>query len=100
VFVSTQGIFGSVVYPPRCASTRCGTTGSTSTCSARRAGGFGATAERLARFFGTPKYLIGQTLVVIALIAVNAVAVGLRWDPPVHPAQPRVLRRRPPTRRR
>jgi uncharacterized membrane protein len=44
-------------------------------------GGFGATAERLARFFGTPKYLIGQTLVVIAWIIVNAVAVGLRWDP-------------------
>jgi uncharacterized membrane protein len=44
-------------------------------------GGFGARAERLARFFGTPKYLLAQTGVVIAWIAVNAVAVSLRWDP-------------------
>jgi uncharacterized membrane protein len=42
---------------------------------------FGRRAESAARFFGTPKYIIGQTLVVIAWIAVNAVAVGLRWDP-------------------
>lgn len=42
---------------------------------------FGARAEAAARFFGTPKYIFGQTAVVIAWIAVNAVAVGLRWDP-------------------
>jgi uncharacterized membrane protein len=42
---------------------------------------FGQTAERLARFFGTPKYLITQTAVVIAWIAVNAAAAALRWDP-------------------
>jgi uncharacterized membrane protein len=42
---------------------------------------FGRGAEAAARFFGTPKYIVGQTLVVIAWIAVNAVAVGLRWDP-------------------
>jgi uncharacterized membrane protein len=42
---------------------------------------FGRAAERTARFFGTPRYIIGQTLVVAAWIAVNAVAVGLRWDP-------------------
>ena len=42
---------------------------------------FGRRAEAAARFFGTPKYIIGQTIVVIAWIAVNAVAVGLRWDP-------------------
>ena len=42
---------------------------------------FGRRAESAARFFGTPKYIIGQTIVVIAWIAVNAVAVGLRWDP-------------------
>ena|SRR5947207_284635 len=42
---------------------------------------FGKTAERIARFFGTPQYILGQTAVVIAWIAVNAVAVGLRWDP-------------------
>jgi uncharacterized membrane protein len=42
---------------------------------------FGRRAEAAARFFGTPKYIAGQTVVVIAWIAVNAVAVGLRWDP-------------------
>ncbi|HEX5368632.1 MAG TPA: DUF1003 domain-containing protein [Dehalococcoidia bacterium] len=42
---------------------------------------FGQTAERLARFFGTPAYLLTQTALVIAWIAVNAVAAGLRWDP-------------------
>jgi uncharacterized membrane protein len=33
---------------------------------------FGSLAERLARFFGTPRYLIVQTIIVIAWIAVNA----------------------------
>src|SRR6185312_10144311 len=42
---------------------------------------FGRRAEAAARFFGTPQYIAGQTLVVIAWIAVNAIAVGLRWDP-------------------
>jgi uncharacterized membrane protein len=42
---------------------------------------FGRRAERAARFFGTPQYILGQSLVVVAWIAVNAVAVGLRWDP-------------------
>ena len=42
---------------------------------------FGRKAEAAARFFGTPKYILGQTALVIAWIAVNAVAVGLRWDP-------------------
>jgi uncharacterized membrane protein len=42
---------------------------------------FGRWAERAARFFGTPQYIVGQTAMVIAWIAVNAVAVGLRWDP-------------------
>jgi uncharacterized membrane protein len=42
---------------------------------------FGRRAEAAARFFGTPNYIIGQTLVVIAWIAVNATAVSLRWDP-------------------
>ena len=36
------------------------------------AGGFGAAAESIARFFGTPKYLIGQSLVVATWIIVNA----------------------------
>ena len=42
---------------------------------------FGRRAEAAARFFGTPKYILGQTALVVAWIAVNAVAVGLRWDP-------------------
>jgi uncharacterized membrane protein len=43
------------------------------------AGGFGARAEAFARFFGTPKFLIGQTLVVAAWIAINATGV-VRFD--------------------
>jgi uncharacterized membrane protein len=35
---------------------------------------FGRFSEKAARFFGTPKYIIGQTLVVIAWIVVNSVA--------------------------
>ncbi len=42
---------------------------------------FGKRAETAARFFGTPQYIVGQTLIVIAWIIVNAVAIGLRWDP-------------------
>jgi uncharacterized membrane protein len=42
---------------------------------------FGRAAEAAARFFGTPRYIVGQTLLVIAWIAVNAAAVRLRWDP-------------------
>ncbi len=42
---------------------------------------FGRRAEGFARFFGTPKFLIGQTVVVAAWIALNAVALSLRWDP-------------------
>jgi uncharacterized membrane protein len=42
---------------------------------------FGRWAERAARFFGTPQYIVGQTLLVAGWIAVNAVAVSLQWDP-------------------
>jgi uncharacterized membrane protein len=42
---------------------------------------FGRLAERFARFFGTPEFIIGQTLLVAAWIGVNAVAFSLRWDP-------------------
>ncbi len=38
-------------------------------------GDFGERAEAFARFFGTPKFLIGQTLVVLAWILVNATHV-------------------------
>jgi uncharacterized membrane protein len=42
---------------------------------------FGRRAEKIARFFGTPQYIFGQTVVVVAWIAINAVAVSLQWDP-------------------
>jgi uncharacterized membrane protein len=42
---------------------------------------FGRRAEAAARFFGTPQYILGQTIVVVVWIVLNAVAVGLRWDP-------------------
>jgi uncharacterized membrane protein len=43
-------------------------------------GGFGQRAEAFARFFGTPTFLVGQTVIVAAWIAVNVVAI-FRWDP-------------------
>jgi uncharacterized membrane protein len=42
---------------------------------------FGVLAERFARFFGTPKFIIGQTVLVVLWIAVNAAAFSFRWDP-------------------
>ena len=42
---------------------------------------FGQIAERFARFFGTPQFIVGQTVIVAAWIAVNAIALSLRWDP-------------------
>ena len=42
---------------------------------------FGRIAERIARFFGTPQYIIGQSIVVIAWVILNAFAFAGRWDP-------------------
>src|SRR5437660_7718987 len=42
---------------------------------------FGRRAEKLARFFGTPRYIIGQTIIVIIWIALNSVAFVAHWDP-------------------
>src|SRR5437762_1970300 len=42
---------------------------------------FGILAERFARFFGTPRFIIAQTILVAAWIAANAAAFGFRWDP-------------------
>src|SRR5438067_3916864 len=42
---------------------------------------FGRGAEKGARFFGTPKYIIGQSLIVVLWIIANAIAWGARWDP-------------------
>ncbi len=41
---------------------------------------FGPAAERFARFFGTPTYLIWQTVIVVVWIALNAFAWSERWD--------------------
>jgi uncharacterized membrane protein len=42
---------------------------------------FGRGAEKLARFFGTPRYILGQTILVIAWITINAVGIVSNWDP-------------------
>jgi len=42
---------------------------------------FGRWAEHTARIFGTPAYLITQTAMVIAWIAINAAVITLQWDP-------------------
>jgi len=42
---------------------------------------FGRLAEGLARFLGTGRYIVGQTLFVIFWIALNVAVVTLRWDP-------------------
>jgi uncharacterized membrane protein len=42
---------------------------------------FGRLAERFARFFGTPRFIVGQTVAVAVWIALNAAALGLSWDP-------------------
>ncbi|GAA2694376.1 MULTISPECIES: DUF1003 domain-containing protein [Actinosynnema] len=42
---------------------------------------FGRLSERLARFLGTGTFLFWQTIIVVAWIAVNLLAVSLRWDP-------------------
>ena len=42
---------------------------------------FGRGAEKAARFFGTPQYILGQTVVVIVWIALNAIALIHHYDP-------------------
>jgi uncharacterized membrane protein len=41
----------------------------------------GQVTESIARFFGTGRYLLLQTILVVAWIAVNLGAVHWRWDP-------------------
>jgi uncharacterized membrane protein len=43
---------------------------------------FGRQAERFARFFGTPAFILGQTAIVAAWIVLNALAVteAIAWD--------------------
>ena len=42
---------------------------------------FGRVSEKVARFFGTPRYIVGQSIVVVVWIVVNSVAVVRHWDP-------------------
>jgi uncharacterized membrane protein len=42
---------------------------------------FGPAAEKFARFFGTPTYLIWQTVIVAVWIILNAFAFSFKWDP-------------------
>jgi uncharacterized membrane protein len=42
---------------------------------------FGRRAERAARFFGTPQYILGQSVIVVIWIVLNAVALVRHWDP-------------------
>jgi uncharacterized membrane protein len=42
---------------------------------------FGRGAERAARFFGTPQYIVGQSVLVALWVALNSIAVVAHWDP-------------------
>ncbi len=41
---------------------------------------FGRFAEKTARFFGTPRYIIGQTIIVAVWILLNSVSWVYHWD--------------------
>jgi uncharacterized membrane protein len=43
---------------------------------------FGRLAERAARFFGTPQYIVGQTVAVLAWVILNSTQLhlGFAWD--------------------
>jgi len=43
---------------------------------------FGIQAERFARFFGTPRFILGQTALVLLWIILNALAItqAIAWD--------------------
>ncbi|MFP5327611.1 MAG: DUF1003 domain-containing protein [Acidimicrobiia bacterium] len=42
---------------------------------------FGRFSESIARFLGTARFLVAQTVLVTAWIIINVFAVRLRWDP-------------------
>jgi uncharacterized membrane protein len=42
---------------------------------------FGAVSEKAARFLGTGRYLVGQSVFVVVWIALNCVGFVWRWDP-------------------
>ncbi len=37
--------------------------------------------RKTARFFGTPQYIVGQSIVVVIWITVNSLALTYHWDP-------------------
>jgi uncharacterized membrane protein len=42
---------------------------------------FGKMSEGIARFLGTGRYLVGQTVLVIAWLILNTIAIVHHWDP-------------------
>jgi uncharacterized membrane protein len=42
---------------------------------------FGQLAEKAARFFGTPRYIVGQSVIVAIWVLLNSLAVVSHWDP-------------------
>ena len=42
---------------------------------------FGRWSERAARFFGTPQYIVGQTIFVVTWVILNVIGVIGHWDP-------------------
>jgi uncharacterized membrane protein len=42
---------------------------------------FGRNAEKIARFFGTPRYILVQTALVVLWIIFNSIALINHWDP-------------------
>ena len=45
-------------------------------------GAFGRVAEKAARFFGPPQYILGQTVAVLAWVVVSSTRLhlGFAWD--------------------
>jgi len=43
--------------------------------------GFGRFSESIARFLGTARFLVLQTVLVVIWIGLNSLAVAWRWDP-------------------
>lgn len=42
---------------------------------------FGRVAERVAKFMGTPKFIVIQTVIVLIWVCLNVTAVVHHWDP-------------------
>jgi uncharacterized membrane protein len=71
-------------FPARRASARASLSvprGATLRVSGRDDDAFGRMTERIARFAGTGRYLVGQTAVVACWIILNVAGVIGRWDP-------------------